>query len=273
MTVQTLPKTKKERIKELVLAGLGPEQIAAELHTTRDYVYKEKGKLKKKGLTVVEQSLSVSDGSHNVTVIKNHDPSELVSLDHNGITNSMSNIISDYDISPMDKNEVKSMYSAFMENKDGPYVSAKYGVRPDISQREHIRYLAERSRDPFELQHKILSKLSNPPPAIQEIISKSATGNLLTNDELLLVIDLISISYSSEFLKTIIANPTIAIPLGLNRIECRQCHQGQAGVIYDSRTYAGNITKGLVSNGHLCNNCRSLASQAFEEYKRTYGMQ
>ncbi len=273
MTVQTLPKTKWERIKDLVLAGLDAKQIADELNTTLDYVYKVKGKLKKKGLTVVEQSLSVSDGSHNVTLFKNHDPSELVSSDHDGITNSISNIVSDYDISPMDKNDVKSMYSAFMENKDGPYVSAKYGVRPDISQREHHRYMAERSRDPFELQNKILSRLSNPSPAIQEIINKSATGNLLTNDELLLAIDFIGMRYSSEFLKTIIANPTVAIPSGLNRVECRQCHQVQAGVIYDSRIYAGDMTKRLVSNGHLCSNCRSLKIQAFDEYKREYGQQ
>jgi len=220
----------------------------------------------------VEQSLSVSDGSHDITVIKNHDPSELASLDHNGITNSISNIVSDYDISPMDKNDVKLMYSAFMENKDGPYVSAKYGIRPDISQREHLRFLAERSRDPFELHNKILSRLSNPPPDIQEIINKSATGNVLTNDELLLAIDFFAMSYSSEFLKTIIANPTIPIPSGLNRVECRHCHQVQAGVICDSRTYAGDIIKKF-SNGHLCSNCRSLMSLAFEEYKRTYGEQ
>lgn len=100
MTVQTLPKTKRERIKELFLAGFDAKQIAAKLNTTRDYVYKEKGKLKKMGLAVEEQSLSVSDGSHNVTVLKSHEPTELVSLDQNGITNSMSNIVSDYDIPP-----------------------------------------------------------------------------------------------------------------------------------------------------------------------------
>jgi len=270
LTAQTLPKTKKERIKELLATGLKAEQIASQLNTTRDYVYKEKGRIKKKELEVAEQSLSVSDGSHNVTVLRSHNPIEPVSLDQNEISNAVNNNMSEYDIPPLDSNDVKTMYTSFVENKDWRHVSAKYGIRPDISQREYFRSLTMSSRDPFELQNKILSRLSNPPASVQEIVNKSAKGDLLTNDELLLVIDLISLRNSSKFLQDIIAFPTIEIPSGLSRIQCSHCHQLQAGVIYDSTTYAGDITKMLVNDGHFCSNCFSLRNQAIEEVKRTY---
>lgn len=268
MTVQTLPKTKKERIKELLATGLDAKQIASELNTTADYVYKEKGKLKKKKLEVMEQSLSVSDGSHNITVLSHN--GESINLDQNEIRNSINNDKSDYDIPPLDNNDVKSMYTEFMEGKNWAYVSAKYGIRPDISQREYLRCLTISSRDPLELQNRMLSRLSNPPAALQEIINKSVKGNLLTNDELLLIIDHYAKSYSSEFLKDIVAHPTIIIPSGLSRIECRLCHNLQAGVIYDDSTYAGNLTKKIVSTHHLCSNCKSLIQVAYEEFKHDH---
>ena len=46
------------------------EDIVDEVKTTKEYVYKEKGKLKQEGLLVTQQSLSVSNGQNKITVVK-----------------------------------------------------------------------------------------------------------------------------------------------------------------------------------------------------------
>jgi hypothetical protein len=269
-TEPTKPKTKSERIKELLDAGLSSQEVAEKLNTTVDYVYKEKGKFKKKGLLVTSQSLSIVDGRNSITVVKDQPTLEKYSnLDHSVRTNPL-NRANDFDIPPLEKKDVMSMYASFEEKMSPSMVTAKLGVRPDISQNEYRRFLSMKSRDPFELQNRIISGLFSIPPEIQSIIDKSVAGDLLTNDELISVIDFKTTIYASQHIKNAVSNPTLFINYGLERFVCKYCHFIQPGVIFDRTTYAGSLLVAL-SQGHCCKNCLGLKQQAFDEYQRASG--
>src|SRR5689334_9505594 len=114
MSDYTKPKTKSERIKELLQAGWSPEAVAKELDTTREYVYKEKGKFKKQKLLVTQQSLTIADGPNEVMVIKGQPAGNLnnsLELQENQGYGS-----SDYNIPPLERDDLKTMYSCFENN-------------------------------------------------------------------------------------------------------------------------------------------------------------
>ncbi|HEX9319708.1 MAG TPA: hypothetical protein VF884_12310 [Nitrososphaeraceae archaeon] len=268
MPNHTTPKT--ERIRELLIAGLQPREVADKVETSREYVYKEKGKLKKKGLLVTSQSLSIADGSNSITIVKDHPTLEKFSnLDRSVRTNQL-NGASDFDIPPLGKEDVMSMYASFEEKMSPSTVTAKLGIRPDISQNEYQRFLSMNSRDPFDLQNRIVSGLFSASPEIQSIIDKSVAGNLLTNDELISVINFKTAIYASQHIKNAVSDPTLSINYGLERFICKYCHFPQPGVIFDRTTYAGSILPPF-SKGHCCKNCLGLKEQAFDDYQRASG--
>lgn len=109
LTVPTLPKTKKERIRELTLAGLDPKDIASKLNTTLDYVYKEKGKYKREGQLITQQSLSLSNGFREITIKKNNEPKEAMKLENHGQAYEPIIERSDYDLPPLDTDAIINM--------------------------------------------------------------------------------------------------------------------------------------------------------------------
>ena len=103
MTRYTSPNSKRQRIRDLILSEAKVEDIVDEVKTTKEYVYKERGKLKQEGLLVTHQSLSVSNDQNKITVVKNQphlmdnvDPERTVPIDP----------VNDYDISRLNKNEL-----------------------------------------------------------------------------------------------------------------------------------------------------------------------
>ena len=70
MSNHTLPPTKRQRIRELILAEAKLNDIIDEVGTTQEYVYKERGRMKREGLLVTHQSLSISKGKREITVVK-----------------------------------------------------------------------------------------------------------------------------------------------------------------------------------------------------------
>ncbi|MEP6576040.1 MAG: helix-turn-helix transcriptional regulator, partial [Nitrososphaerota archaeon] len=181
MTNHTEPKTKTERIRELLREGLTPREVANKLGTSREYVYKEKGRMKRGGILVEHQSLSFMDGVKGITIVRDKENAGKFVDYQPGPIDRVNREFSEYDIPPLDTKGIMSMYDAFKDNVSPAEVIAKFGIHPDISQREHQRYLIMSSRDPFNLQNKIVGGIINAPPEIQAIIDKSK-GNLLTND-------------------------------------------------------------------------------------------
>ena len=263
MTDFTKPITKSERIKELLQAGWSPEAVAKELDTTREYVYKEKGKFKKQKLLVTQQSLTIADGNSEVTVIKGQPVgnlnNSLESPEDQGTGNS------DYNIPPLERNDLKTMYSCFENNMGATQVVARHGIRPDISEREYTRFLSIKSRDPVEFQNSLISGIHSGPPDIQPLLDKAGRGILLTNSELLSIISFRTTVYSNNYLQEIVSNPKIPTP-GLNRFVCRFCHLSQPGVLFDIGSYPGKFLQSL-SSGHICSVCKKIADEAYEEAK------
>ena len=265
----TKPKTKSERIKELLGAGLSSQEVAEKLNTTVDYVYKEKGKLRKKGLLVTEQSITIAKEGNRLTVVKGQ------GVDSNSNNSPPSGEDRTYGTSnglPVQRDDLKSLYSCFEKNMDASEVIALHGISPDISEKEYNRFLSIKSRDPFEFQDRLISELESAPselqsaPEIRSLIEKSH-GTLLTNDELLSIIIFKTAVYALKYLQLAVSNPAIQTP-GLNRFVCRFCGSLQPGVLFDVGSYSGKFLQAMAS-GHVCSNCSKIKNEAYEEFKRT----
>jgi hypothetical protein len=264
MSDRTTPKTKKERIREMILKGLGPEEIRDTLKTSIDYVYKEKGKLKKEGLLITQQTLSVTTGQHDLTFFKDQSNQlKDIKIERPVRIHTSSAENGEYDIPPLDKDNLMLMYQGF-DNNEGPiYPIAQLGVHPSISQKEYLRFLAMKSRDPFSLQNKLANEIANPSPEIKLIIEKSA-NELLTNDEILSLIDFKIKEYANSYLMNVIFNPAIKIPYGLERPICGICHAAQPGVLFETSTPRGYFTERIISHAP-CPMCVSKQSMIYQK--------
>lgn len=183
------PSSKRARIRELTLAGFSPQAIVDEVDTTREYVYKERVKLKADGLLVTHQSLSISSSQKKRE--KGYPQNNVegnMRLNESMSKGGLENHASYYEIPPIDREGVKAMYQAFKNKENAADVIAKDGVNPVIAQMEYERYLDIACRNPHDLQSEIISKIDKAPGPIQLIIEKSKT-KLLSNHDLLKLID------------------------------------------------------------------------------------
>ena len=222
----TLPKPLRQRIRELILAQAATKDIVDQLKTSKEYVYKERGKLKREGLLVTHQSLSTSNGQSEITVVKDQ-PHLMEYVDHDG--SGTIHRVDDYDIPPLDKKNLMSMYDEFQNQKGPAYVTAKHGIHPETSQKEFERFLVMNSRDPYDLQNKLTANISDAPPEIQSIINKSTQRILLTNDEIMSIIIFKMRSYAGSRVQNVVSNTHLDVPQGLKRVTCMICLRPFAG--------------------------------------------
>lgn len=221
-----------------------------------DYVYKEKGKLRRNGLMVTDRTVIIAAGSSDLMAAGNS--SDVGG--HPKMTADRLKGLADFDIPPLGKDDLMSMYDSFEKNLGPSDVITKLGIRPDISQKEHRRFLTMKARDPFEFQGKIVSGFEGAPNEIQLIINKSHRGILLTNEELMSVINYRSQIFANQYVKDAISTPFTGIPVGLERFVCSECHQAQPGVIFDKDTYAGSNLQ-IPAKIHVCLNCKNKAKR------------
>ena len=241
----TLPKSLRQRIRELILAQAATKEIVDQLKTSKEYVYKERGKLKREGLLVTHQSLSTSNGQSEITVVKDQ-PHLMEYVDHDGC--GTIHRVDDYDIPPLDKKNLMSMYDEF-QNQNGPaYVTAKHGIHPETSQKEFERFLVMNSRDPYDLQNKLTADISDAPPEIQSIIKKSSQHILLTNDEIMSIITFKMWSYADSRVQNVVSDTLFDLPPGLDRVDCMICHRPFVGVVYDKNSEVGPFVEYKLNN-------------------------
>lgn len=228
-------------------------------------MYKERGKLRRDGLLPTHQSLSISDGINDVTLVKDqNNVDKYLHIEQPPSINNEDGRTGRYDIPPLDKNTLMLMYSAFEENKGPGYATAQFGIHPEISQREYQRYLTMSSRDPFDLQNRITSGILGAPLEIQAIVDKS-TDNLLTNDEIVAVYNFRMNKNADLYVKKIILNPNIDLHFGLERFVCSGCHVSQAGVIFDIMADAGSFTEKYLRTSYICETCKSIENKVFAQ--------
>ena len=250
----TLPKSLRQRIRELILAQAATKDIVDQLKTSKEYVYKERGKLKREGLLVTHQSLSTSNGQSEITVVKDQ-PHLMEYVDHDGSGNI--HRVNDYDIPPLDKKSLMSMYEEFQNQKGPAYVTAKHGIHPETSQEEFERFLVMSSRDPYDLQDKLTATISDPPPEIQSLINKSSQHVLLTNNEIISIVTFKMWNYADSHIQNLVLDTLLDLPPGLERVTCMICHRPFTGVVYDKNSEIGPFVEYNLSN-FLCERCKLL---------------
>jgi hypothetical protein len=250
----TLPKPLRQRIRELILAQAATKDIVDQLKTSKEYVYKERGRLKREGMLVTHQSFSTSNGQSEITVVKDQ-PRLMEYVDDDG--SGTIHRVNDYDIPPLDKKNLMSMYDEFQNQKGPAYVTAKHGIHPETSQKEFERFLVMSSRDPYDLQNQLTFDISNAPPVIQSIINKSSQGALLTNDEIMSIILFKMRNYADSGVQNIVLDTLLDVPGGLKRVTCMICRREFAGLVYDKDTGVGSIAEYKLNNLY-CENCKLL---------------
>jgi hypothetical protein len=201
---------------------------------------------------VTHQSLSFSNGQSEITVVKSQ-PQVMENVECDGPV--IINRISDYDLPRLDQNSLKLMYNAFEHQKTPTHVIATYGIHPETAQKEFERYSKLELRDPYVLQKNLTTGISNAPPQIQAIVDKSST-TLLTNVEIMTILEYIMKNYSDTTIQNIVLDPASNLPIGLERATCRICLNQLAGVIYDKNTTVGLHVEQVLGE-LLCENCKS----------------
>ncbi|MGB8188684.1 MAG: hypothetical protein WCE91_03725 [Nitrososphaeraceae archaeon] len=254
MSDHTLPKSLRQRIRELILAQAATKDIVDQLKTSKEYVYKERGKLKREGLLVTHQSLSTSNGQSEITVVKDQ-PHLMEYVEHDG--SGTIHRVNDYDIPPLDKKNLMSMYEEFQNQKGPAYVTAKHGIHPETSQEEFERFLVMSSRDPYDLQDKLTATISDPPPEIQSLINKSSQHVLLTNNEIISIVTFKMWNYADSRIQNLVLDTLLDLPPGLDRVTCMICHRPFTGVVYDKNSEIGPFVEYNLSN-FLCERCKLL---------------
>ena len=207
--------------------------------------------MKREGLLVTQQSLSISNGKREITVFKER-PNLVENID---IDRPMqSHRIYDYNIPPLDKNDLMTMYEDFQNHKSPLDVIVKRGIDPEIVQREFERFLIMKSRDPYVLQQSLTSNISNASPEIQALIDKSSSI-LLTNDEMLSITKHMNWNNTILYIRVLLTNPAIPLPGGIYGVLCRVCNKRLPGLIYDSNSGIGGFARIRMGKDHLCQDC------------------
>jgi hypothetical protein len=253
LTLPTQSKSKRAKIRELTLAGLSPKDIVDEVNTTKEYVYKERGRLKADGLLVTHQSLSISS-----TTQKNEPKKEQKNM---RMTESLekervNNYASYYNLPPLSTEDTKAMYQAFKNKENGADVIARDGINPIIAQLEHDRYLHMISRNPADLQQRIISQILNPPPHIQNLIKKSKTS-LLDNEELFKLISFLKAQSGILSIRSAVSDIFARLPDGVSRISCTSCGRQAVGVVFDRTQDAGLYLHRTFATTYRCEFCKN----------------
>lgn len=237
----------------MTLAGFSPKDIVDEVNTTKEYVYKERGRLKADGLLITHQSLSISS-----TTKKNEQEREEKNVRMTGSLEKerVNNYGIYYDLPPLSKEETKAMYQAFKNKENGADVIAKDGINPIIAQLEHDRYLHMISRNPADLQQRLISHILNPPPQIQILIAKGKTS-LLDNEELLKLISFLREQSGIFSIKSALSDIFARLPDGVSRISCTSCGRQAVGVVFDRTKDAGLYLHRSFATTYRCEFCKN----------------
>jgi hypothetical protein len=254
MTQSNLPvpsSSKRQKIRELTLAGFSPEAIVDKLNTTFQYVYKERGRLRADGFSITHQALSISTNQNKNEIAVGESKKNLRMKQmpyESGIDQSTF-----YDIPPLEKDDVKTMYQAFKNKENAADVVGKYGFNPMISHVEYDRYLNIIARNPSELQRRLLSRIYDPSHIIT-ILKEKSKSELLSNNELMEVIEFIIEKSVAFNIARMVSDSEVSLPQGFSRLLCSSCHRPQAGVLFDSRTLTGLFVT-MAGVAYKCNIC------------------
>jgi hypothetical protein len=233
------PRTKKALITELLASNeRTPKEIAGIVGTSIGNVWKEKSNLKARGYLVSRKTVQRSERSDETILLAAQSEDNLVSgpIQATGLTRNVvraGNKNSHYQFLSLpgfNEDSMKKLYREFKEGRVPADILAEHGFHPEIVENEYLRFQKFMSSDLNSLQKKILTKAKQL-PAARAYIDKFQSGKILTNDELLEVIELNEkeetrgqIEFNSIVLET--------VPPGRwKAINCKICNEPFPGVL------------------------------------------
>ncbi|HEY7110990.1 MAG TPA: hypothetical protein VH415_16310 [Nitrososphaeraceae archaeon] len=249
---------------ELVDAGFPATEIAKKLDTSVDYVYKVNSK-KKNAINTInteKQGRAVEAPNNNQITTNTVNPDLDYQPDLQSIRTS-DQIHYYYDFKPVTEKQLMDIYSRFDKNEDAAKVIAATGILPQIVQVEFVRFLNSKSRNPFELQDEIIKRLGDAPKDLQLLARRAKDGLLLTNQELLLILNYENLSNSDSSLLTRISNSQLLLPEGLIRFKCNFCEKSQGGIIIDKNSDLAKDHDEMISK-FTCKSCLTKVQEAMK---------
>jgi hypothetical protein len=182
MKVTALPVkqiNKKARIIEMLSSGnQSAQEIAMTVGTTPANVWKEKSRLKSRGLLLSHRTVEQSTK-------KTNDETIIVSADERR-SRSDNNYYRFLNLPQLDTNAVKKLYDEFRTGKKPIDIIADNGFHPEVVANEYKRYMKFRQRDIDILQERYISSIIKYPIAKAEpLIKKYQSKGYLTNNEFL----------------------------------------------------------------------------------------
>ena len=247
--------TKKERIIELLRKRTPPDEIALEVGTSIDYVYKENSRYNKRNELVETQRHESISGSRNELVRRTSDLIEIAPepsiLAASRPEQAMQNY---YNFKPITEADAKDMYERFRKNQDAAEVISVTGFHPDLVQKEYLRYQDMKSRNPVVLQKMIVSKIKDTGPDLEPLVNKLKRELLLTNDELLTLIHYYSRSQIDNAIIRMVSDSQVLLPEGLERVKCNFCGRPVPGMIIDPESQIGKRFNEIIAS-FRCTSC------------------
>jgi hypothetical protein len=251
--------TKKERIVELLRKGIPPEQIALEVDTSVQYVYKETSRYNKKNELIEMHRQESLSGINNELVRRGQASIEFIPKSNLPVTSESEQVIKSYnEFESLSKEDTRNLYRRFLKNHDAAHVISVTGLRPDLVQKEHVRFLEMKSRNPFELQDLIISEIRDGNPDLEPLINKARSRRLLSNTDIIMLINYNSRSLVDFRISKLISNPQIPLPPGLDRIKCNLCGRFQPGIIIDKNSEFAKQHEAVFAKC-LCESCLTKA--------------
>jgi DNA-binding CsgD family transcriptional regulator len=232
-------KTKKARITELLVSNeYSDKEIARMADTSIGNVWKEKSNLKAQGYLLTRKVVERSERSDETILVATQSKDNLasglpqaISRTRNGVRAGFKNGHYEFLSLPgFNEESMKTLYREFKEGKAPADILADNGYHPEIVEKEYLRFLKFMSLDVHSLQEKILSRVKQL-PAARVYADKFQSGKILTNDELLKVIEL----YAKEETRREIEFFSIDLvdypPEGWTTINCKICDSPLPGVL------------------------------------------
>jgi DNA-binding CsgD family transcriptional regulator len=193
-----MPKTKKARITELLVSNEhSDKEIARMAGTSIGNVWKEKSNLKAQGYLLTRKVVERSERSDETILLATQSEDNLVSGLPQAISRTRNGVRAGFknghyqflSLPGFNEDSMKTLYREFKAGKAPADILAEYGFHPEIVEKEYLRFLKFMSLDVHSLQEKILSRVKQL-PAARVYVDKFQSGKILTNDELLEVIEL-----------------------------------------------------------------------------------
>jgi len=246
-----MPKTKKARITELLVSNEhSDKEIARMAGTSIGNVWKEKSNLKAQGYLLTRKVVERSERSDETILLATQPKDNLVSGLPQAISRTRNGVRARFknghyqflSLPGFNEDSMKTLYREFKAGKTPADILAEYGFHPEIVEKEYLRFLKFMSLDVHSLQEKILSRVKQL-PAARVYVDKFQSGKILTNDELLEVIEL----YAKEETRAQIEFNSIVLesdpPGRWKALKCNICNEPLLGVLVYPAYENGRLIK------------------------------